>query len=114
MCGTRSLRMLREIKSTEENLTSSFKSETKVAGVAYNDFVKLAAGEGNEPAIAVFRQSRDVENIHGKLYEKALGYMIGERETTYYVCRVCGFVSDGVLPEKCPICGAKNEEFVER
>lgn len=111
--GARCLRMLKEIKGTEENLTASFVSETKVAGVAYDDFAKLAAGQDNEPAVAVFSQSRDVEDVHAKLYEKVLGHMMEEREATYYVCGVCGFVSDGVLPEKCPICGAKNEQFVE-
>jgi rubrerythrin len=34
-----------------------------------------------------------------------------ERETTYYICGVCGYVSDGLLPDECPVCGAKKEEF---
>ena len=33
--GSRALKYLREIKSTEENLKLSFESETKVAGIAY-------------------------------------------------------------------------------
>jgi rubrerythrin len=37
----------------------------------------------------------------------------GERETTYYVCQVCGYVSDGVLPEVCPVCSAPKDQFVE-
>jgi len=34
-----------------------------------------------------------------------------KRETTYYVCEVCGYVSDGILPEKCPVCGVGKEKF---
>ena len=111
--GVRCLRMLRDIKGTEENLASSFESETKVAGVAYNDFIKLAAEEGDDPAVTVFSQARDVEETHAKLYKEAMSHLMEERETTYYVCQVCGFVSDGVLPDLCPICGADKEQFTE-
>jgi len=34
-----------------------------------------------------------------------------ERDTTYYVCTLCGYVSDGTLPDECPICGAPKEQF---
>ena len=111
--GVRCLRMLRDIKGTEENLASSFESETKVAGVAYNDFIKLATEEGDDPAVTVFSQARDVEETHAKLYKEAMSHLMEERETTYYVCQVCGFVSDGVLPDLCPICGADKEQFTE-
>jgi len=43
----------------------------------------------------------------------AINHLIGERETTYYVCQVCGYVSDGILPETCPICSAPKDQFVE-
>lgn len=111
--AARALRMLREIGSTEENLASSFESETEVAGVAYNDFIKLAAEEEDDAAVTVFSQDRDVEETHAKLYKEAMGHLMEERETTYYVCEVCGFVSDGVLPDECPVCGAGKEQFTE-
>ncbi|MCX5885519.1 MAG: hypothetical protein NT096_06390 [Proteobacteria bacterium] len=38
-------------------------------------------------------------------------HSIEERETTYYVCSGCGYVSDGLLPDECPICGAKKERL---
>jgi rubrerythrin len=111
--GARSLRLLKEIKSTEENLAASFESETNVAEVSYNGFIKLASDEGNDPAATVFSQARDVEQTHAKLYKEAMNHLMEERETTYYICKVCGFVSDGVLPEECPICGAKREQFTQ-
>ena len=111
--GERCLRMLREIKDTEENLKDSFESEVQVAGVAYDRFIKLAAEEKNETASAIFSQSRDVEDGHSKLYKEAMNHLMEERETTYYICGVCGYVSDGILPDECPVCGAKKEEFVQ-
>jgi len=109
--GTRALKLLREVKSTEENLAASFESEQKVAGVAYDEFIKLAEKAGNKAAVLHFSQSRDVEEVHAKLYKEAMTHFLEARETTYYVCKVCGYVSDGVLPEECPFCGAKKEMF---
>jgi len=28
-----------------------------------------------------------------------------------YVCEVCGYVSDGILPDECPVCGVGKEKF---
>jgi rubrerythrin len=109
--GERCLRMLREIKSTEENLKDSFESEVQVAGVAYEQFIKLATEEEDETASSIFSQSRDVEDGHSKLYKEAMNHLMEERETTYYICGICGYVSDGVLPDECPVCGAKKEDF---
>ncbi len=109
--GTRALKLLKEVKSTEENLAASFESEQKVAGVAYDEFIKLAEKAGNKAAVLHFSQSRDVEEVHAKLYKEAMTHFLEARETTYYVCKVCGYVSDGVLPEECPFCGAKKEMF---
>ena len=109
--GERALRMLREIKDTD--LKESFQSETSIAGVAYDHFVELAEEIGDTTASTIFSNSRDVEDGHAKLYKKAINHLIGERETTYYVCKVCGYVADGVLPEVCPVCSAPKDQFVE-
>lgn len=109
--GARALRVLREVGSTEENLAQSFESEKGVAEVAYGEFVKLAEAEGNQGAVLHFSQSRDVEETHAKLYKEAMNHLMEERETSYHVCLVCGYVADGVLPEVCPVCGARQDQF---
>jgi len=111
--GERALRMLREIKDTDSNLKESFQSETHVAGVAYDNFIELAENTGDVTASNILSNSRDVEEGHAKLYKYAINHLIGEKETTYYVCQVCGYVSDGVLPEVCPVCSAPKDQFVE-
>jgi rubrerythrin len=110
--GERALRVLREIGSTEENLKESFESEKNVAQVAYDQFLKLAYDLGEKGAAWHFTQSRDVEEGHAKLYKDALSDLMRERVTEYYVCSTCGYISDGMLPEECPVCGAKKEKFV--
>jgi rubrerythrin len=111
--GSRALKLLREVKSTEENLAASFEAETHVADVAYDEFIKQAEVEGSKAAVLHFSQSRDVEEIHAKLYKEAMNHFMEERETVYYVCKVCGYVADGVLPHDCPVCSAKKDQFVE-
>jgi len=111
--GERALRMLREIKDTDTNLKESFQSETSIAEVAYDHFIELAEKIGDIAASNIFSHSRDVEDGHAKLYKNAMNHLIGERETTYFVCQVCGYVSDGVWPEVCPICSAPRDQFVE-
>lgn len=110
--GTRALRVLKEIGNTEENLKDGFRSEERVAQVAYEEFLKIANNLGDEAAVQHFSQSRDVEEGHAKLYKDALNDMMSERGTVYHVCTVCGYISDGAPPEECPVCGVKKEKFV--
>lgn len=110
--GARALRLLKEIKGTEENLASSFESETRVSGVAYDGFLREAEAEGETAAALFFSQSRDVEEVHGKLYKDAMGDLMEERETDYFVCNVCGFVAERAAPDECPVCGAPADAFV--
>ena len=111
--GARALRVLKEVKSTEENLAASFESEKNVAEIAYSSFVKLAEEVGDKAALLHFSQSRDVEKTHAKLYKQAMADFMEERETSYFVCKVCGYVADGSLPDECPVCGAKKEQFID-
>ncbi|MGD9033066.1 MAG: rubrerythrin family protein [Desulfobacteraceae bacterium] len=110
--GARALRVLQEIGSTEDNLKDSFESETKVAQVAYENFIQQALALGENQAAEHFTQSRDVEEGHANLYKSALNDLMEDRTTTYYICSVCGYISDGVLPEECPVCGAPKDQFV--
>jgi rubrerythrin len=80
--------------------------------VAYGHFIELAENMGDVTASNILSNSRDVEDGHAKLYKYAINHLIGEKETTYYVYQVCGYVSDGVLPEVCPICSAPKDQFV--
>ena len=107
------LRLLREIKDTETNLSESFAKETKIAQVHYSDFIVDAEGAGDENAATMFTWARDVEEVHAKLYEKALEHMLAEENPTYYICGVCGYVADGQVPDRCPVCGSSAEVFFE-
>ena len=104
------LRLLGGVSATQENLQSAFEREN-LASQAYPQFIREANEEGNSSVASIFSFSRDVERGHAKLYKKALDHMMRDEEPKYYVCAVCGYVSDGELPEECPICRAPQEKF---
>jgi rubrerythrin len=107
------LRLLDAIDDTETNLEESLAREEKIAQVSYDSFVADAEEEGEKAAATMFAYARDVEERHAKLYEGVLQHMVAEKAPEYYVCSVCGYVADDVLPEKCPICGAPEDKFYE-
>jgi len=90
--------LLDAVSSTQENLESAFEREN-LAASTYPQFVREANEEDNTSVAAVLSYSRDVEKGHA------------QEETEYYVCQICGHVSDGSLPDVCPICGAPKEKF---
>jgi rubrerythrin len=107
------LRLLDEVKDTETNLSDSLAREQKIAGVGYSGFIAEAESEGDENSARMFTWARDVEEVHAKLYEKALEHLLAEEEPTYYICDVCGYVADGGIPDKCPVCGSDAKVFFE-
>jgi rubrerythrin len=105
------LGLLDIVKSTEENLKASFESETTVSENIYPEFIRVAEKEGNQAASMSFSHARDAESFHAKLYKNAIDHMVEEKETTYHVCRVCGYVVDGQPPDNCPVCNAPRRQF---
>jgi len=103
-------RLLDAVSGTQDNLESAFEREN-LAASTYPQFIRVATEEDNTSVATVLGYSRDVERGHAKLYKKALAHMMAGEEAEYYVCQVCGHVSDGVLPDVCPICGAPKEKF---
>ena len=106
------LLMRGKIGSTEENLETAFQNEIKANVEEYPKLIKDISGEGKERVLKAFSQSRDVENRHAELYKKAMNHMLSDRDTDYYVCQVCGYISEDEASERCPICGAVKGKFL--
>jgi rubrerythrin len=99
------------IGETEGNLKAAFENEIKAKNNFYPAFVKEAFELKREDVAWSFSHSRDVEERHAKLYKDALEAMLQEQDTEYHVCQVCGYIFDGELPEQCPVCRTKRENF---
>jgi rubrerythrin len=100
------------VKDTESNLKAAFENEIRAKTDFYPEFIKEAMALKREDVAWSFIRSRDVEDRHAKLYKDALAAMVSDKEVPYHVCQVCGYVfEDELLPDQCPVCGAKKEKF---
>jgi rubrerythrin len=107
----RDFALLESVADTQANLERAFQSETMVSGIRYPEMIRESEEDGEDAAELVFSQSRDVEAEHVNLYKRALNDLIAQRATDYYVCSVCGHISEREPPEKCPICAAPKSAF---
>src|SRR3989304_1855901 len=99
-------------KSTIDNLGTAVSGETFEFKKMYPDYLAIAKQEGNKQATWSFDVASKVEQVHAKLYQKALDALKNKKElekVDYYVCGVCGNTVEGSPPEKCPICGSPRE-----
>jgi rubrerythrin len=108
------LEVLDGIKSTLENLKEAFGGEHYEFTNMYPAFLEKSKEEKVGKATRSFHWANEVEKVHGALYEEAIkameaGNPISEKD--YYVCDKCGYTIADAAPDKCPVCGAKKEEF---
>ncbi len=78
----------------------------------YPGFIRDAEEEGQKNAVRSFTFANEAEKAHGELYKKALASMEKGKDSTFFLCPVCGYVEEGHAPDVCPICKAKKDVFV--
>jgi len=105
------LRALGAIKTTAENLKEAISGETHEFKTMYPAMIDDAQQEGQKAAERSFIYANEVEKEHAVLYERALNDPDTLEAVDYYVCSVCGYVSEKEPPEKCPVCGSKSTVF---
>lgn len=108
------LNVLREVKSTEENLQAAMEGEIYEYSEMYPKFIKEAEKENSQAAVISFSGANATEKMHAQYYKKALeavGKGSDLQPEEYFVCQVCGYTADGEAPDICPICNAPKEKF---
>lgn len=107
---------LGNLKSTEENLETGIQGENYEHSEMYPEFIEKAREEGDKQALKAFDFAKQVEEKHEEFYKEAEKAVMNDKdigERDWHVCEVCGNTVKGDAPEKCPICGAPKEKFVE-
>lgn len=105
------LRALGAVKTTAENLKEAISGETHEFKTMYPAMIEDAQQEGQKAAERSFVYANEVEKEHAALYEQALNGPDKLEEVDYFVCSVCGYVSEKEPPEKCLVCGSKSTVF---
>ncbi len=106
------LRVLKEIKSTKENLQGAIDGETHEFKKMYPEMIEAAKAEGQTDAVRSFNFANEVEKVHAQLYQKLLDGLGKPQENyPFYICPVCGYTAEKEPPGTCPVCGTKGEMF---
>ena len=75
------------------------------------------AQKDNHKAKLMFGFALKVEEVHARLYKKALESLQAGSDLSVsdaYLCPVCGNLEFGKPTSKCPICGAVADKYVVR
>ena len=103
-----------EVKSTRENLETAIKGESYERDTMYPEFLEKARADKNKDAVRSLNLAKTAEAEHAKLYAAALaqiGQLKGSKESTFFVCPVCGFTTREADFSKCPSCFTAKERF---
>ena len=107
---------LGQVGSTVENLKAAIDGETFEAQEMYPAYHEVAKLQGEEGAARSTRFALEAEKAHAELYSKARRAASEKKDLEIgkiYVCPICGYTVEGEAPDRCPICGAPGEKFVE-
>lgn len=95
------------VGSTAENLIAASKTEKDELSTMYGPFVKTARHEKRMESLQSFRRAEKAEQEHAKLFATAAGSLDtlkGSEPVTYYVCPICGHVTQTMPDKHCPDC----------
>jgi rubrerythrin len=100
--------------STSQNLEGAIEGETFEINEMYPAYLGTAKQQKERGAQLSFHYALAAEKIHAEMYTKAKECVDGGGDVQLgpvQVCEVCGYTAEGDIPEKCPICAAKEDKF---
>lgn len=103
-------------KDTIFNLQVGINGESFEITEMYPVYLETAKFQNVGSAIRSFTWALETEKMHLSMFKKAKAKVSEGKDYTkekIQVCGVCGYTIEGKAPEKCPICGAIKEKFVE-
>uniref|UniRef100_A0A7C2N841 Rubrerythrin family protein n=1 Tax=Archaeoglobus fulgidus TaxID=2234 RepID=A0A7C2N841_ARCFL len=106
------LKILEDVNDVKKNLETAYKGETYEIEDMYPRFYEEAKNEGNKRAMSSIRWALETEKVHAGLFRKLIDSGEDYRGKIY-ICPVCGYAMENEAPEKCPLCNAPKEKFVE-
>lgn len=102
------------LRETKENLESCITGENYEVNEMYPAFKAVAELQGEKGAVRSTNYALQAEKIHEAMYTKAKQTVEEGKDIQLgdvYICPVCGYTTNGQVPDKCPVCGAPKEKF---
>lgn len=102
------------VKTTKENLEAAVKGETYESVAMYPAFLAQAKKDNVKSAIISFTRAKAAEAVHAALYRSALGNLNAWKSPNkeFFVCPVCGYVTEKIVGPLCPICKTPTKLFM--
>lgn len=103
--SNKGLMLLRgKISSTDDNLADLMQTLERSV-VTYEGILEEVEGAARGFVDQLLRTTRNHLGLLRKYNE--------QEEKTYCVCQICGFIAIDKVPERCPVCQAVKEKFLE-
>ena len=102
-------------RSTIEDLQHGLEGERHEIDEMYLAYIAVAKDQKEYGAEIAFKYAWEAEKTHLALYENAKQAAEQKHDVQLDkigVCEVCGYTVEHDIPEKCPICKAKQEKFI--
>ena len=99
------------IDLSEKYLATLFEKEIEEIVGQYADDLSEAEKGDNQAVLHALRQLLIVEKRTLTYYSTEKGAIVDDSDKTYHVCKFCGYINEGTLPESCPVCGAARDSF---
>lgn len=104
--------LIGRVDKSDDYLATVFEKEVQGILDRYTELITTAA-DGRPAVVNAVSQLRAAETRLRSFYSRNNRDVKADKDTSYFVCRFCGYVSTGSPPEKCPICTAPREAFNE-
>jgi len=104
------LRSMGLIKTSTDNVKAIL-DEKVYTSEMYQQMIEHAKTEGDSWSIKSLCYAYEAGKVVARLFENVLKNIHEEKEVDIFVCKVCGFIVENDIPEKCPICGSQKKVF---
>ncbi len=112
--ATSHFKVLEKLGDTTANLQAGIEGETFEVEEMYPAYNAVAELQEERGAVRSTKWAREAEKVHAEMYKEAKEAVESKQDAKagkIYVCPVCGWTGEGELPDNCPICNAKKEQF---
>lgn len=103
------------VSSIVDSLQGAINGELHEVKQMYPVYLNTAQFQTEKGAERSFHFALEAEKIHAKLFQDAQDAAKEGKDIplkSVYVCPVCGHTILDEAPDKCPVCGAKKEMYV--
>ena len=104
--------MFGPVDTSDDYLTTIFEKEVNDLLESYSELITYATAKRPVLLQALY-QLRAAETRLRSFYSLDKKDADLKKDSRYFVCRFCGYLSPNRAPGKCPVCGALTDAFLE-